>query len=231
MDAQPILLVEDDQNIAQLTKMGLDKWGFQTMIAEDFQDILGVFHQVQPKLVILDISLPYYSGYHWCQKIREISTVPIIFLSSASDKMNMVMAMNLGADDFIAKPFDMELLVVKIQASFRRTYEFNQQEQQLTYQKLSLSVLENELHYHQQIISLTPNETKILAHLFVHAEQKVTKEELMEKLWESEAFVSKNTLTVNMTRLRKKLADAGLSRAIQTLKGIGYMLVMSDEND
>ncbi|MGX7195579.1 response regulator transcription factor [Enterococcus olivae] len=228
MQGQKILLVEDDEKIARLTKAGLEKWQFQTTVVQDFQHVLAEFQQLQPQLVILDISLPFYSGYHWCQEIRKHSTVPIIFLSSASDKMNMLMAMNLGADDFIAKPFDLELLVAKIQATFRRTYQFNQQEQLLVYRELSLSLVEHELYYQQQVISLTPNETKLLSQLFLHAEQKVTKEELMEKLWESEEFISKNTLTVNMTRLRKKLADAGLSHTIQTLKGIGYMLVMPD---
>ena len=229
MQSQTILLVEDDEKIAHLTKRGLEKWQFHTTIAQNFQNVLIEFQELQPKLVVLDLSLPFYSGYHWCQEIRKQSTVPILFLSSASDKMNLLMAMSLGADDFIAKPFDLELLVAKIQAIFRRTYEFNQQEQWLCYRELSLSLMKHELYYRQQVISLTPNETKLLAALFLHSEQKVTKEELMEKLWESEEFISKNTLTVNMTRLRKKLADVGLSHAIQTLKGIGYMLVMPDE--
>lgn len=224
-----ILIVEDDQKINQIIQSELKKWNYQVRGINDFQAVLQEFAAFQPDLVLLDISLPYFNGYHWCQEIRKTSTVPVIFLSSANDKMNMLMAMNMGGDDFIGKPVDLDLLVAKLQAIFRRTYTFNEPQQLLTYQQAHLSPLEGELYFEKQIVKLTPTETKILALLFTEAETTVTKEAIMEKLWENEEFISKNTLAVNMTRLRKKMTAAGLPPLIHTVKGIGYMLVMKDE--
>lgn len=229
MENQTLFLVEDDERMSRVIQEELQKWGFDVATPTNFQDIIEEFHTIQPKLVLMDISLPYFNGYHWCQEIRKLSTVPVIFLSSASDKMNMLMAMNMGADDFIAKPFDMDLLVVKIQALWRRAYTFSEMEQVLSYQDIQLSLLEGELAYQDKIVHLTPNETKILAILFNQPEKKVTKEAIMEKLWEEEAFISKNVLTVNITRLRKKIAASGFPSLIHTIKGIGYMLVKEDE--
>ncbi|WP_235817452.1 MULTISPECIES: response regulator transcription factor [Gracilibacillus] len=229
MEEQTLFLVEDDERMSRVIQEELQKWGFDVAIPNNFQHIMEEFQTIQPKLVLMDISLPYFNGYHWCQEIRNLSTVPVIFLSSASDKMNMLMAMNMGADDFMAKPFDIDLLVAKIQALLRRTYDFGDKEQVLSYQDIHLSLLEGELSYQDRIVLLTPNETKILAILFNAAEKKVTKEAIMEKLWEDEAFISKNALTVNITRLRKKIAASGFPSLIHTIKGIGYMLVKEDE--
>jgi DNA-binding response OmpR family regulator len=226
MTNHTIFLVEDDEKMSGIIQTELQKWGFQVTTVVNFQNVTEEFQTVKPKLVLLDISLPYYNGYHWCQEIRKISTVPVIFLSSADEKMNMLMAMNMGADDFIAKPFDLDLLVAKIQAIFRRTYTFGTNEQMLSYQDVNLSLLDGELYYQEKVVHLTPNETKILACLFAEPEKKVTKEAIMEKLWESEEFISKNALTVNMTRLRKKITASGLPQLIHTIKGVGYMLVM-----
>lgn len=224
-----IFLVEDDKLICRVIAKELEKWDFQVRTVEDFQKVMEEFESFQPDLVLLDISLPYYNGYHWCQEMRKHSTVPVVFLSSASDKMNMLMAMNMGGDDFIGKPVDLDLLVAKLQAVMRRTYMFNEAEPNLIYQEVSLAVLEGELRYKDQVVSLTPNETKIVALLFRKAEQTVTKEAIMEKLWESEAFISKNTLTVNMTRLRKKMAAGGLPPLIHTVKGVGYVLAKEEK--
>lgn len=229
MTDQTIFLVEDDEKMGRIIQTELHKWGFQVTTVEDFQQVMTEFQTVQPKLVLLDISLPYYNGYHWCQEIRKVSTVPIIFLSSADDKMNMLMAMNIGADDFIVKPFDFDVLIAKIQATFRRTYLFAGNEQLMSYQNVALSLMDGELSYQGKVVHLTPNEAKILACLFLKPEQNVTKESIMEKLWESEEFISKNALTVNMTRLRKKIAVNGFPQLIHTIKGVGYMLVMPDD--
>lgn len=229
MTDQTIFLVEDDEKMGRIIQTELHKWGFQVTTVEDFQQVMTEFQTVQPKLVLLDISLPYYNGYHWCQEIRKVSTVPIIFLSSADDKMNMLMAMNIGADDFIVKPFDFDVLIAKIQATFRRTYLFAGNEQLMSYQNVTLSLMDGELSYQGKVVHLTPNEAKILACFFLKPEQNVTKESIMEKLWESEEFISKNALTVNMTRLRKKIAVNGFPQLIHTIKGVGYMLVMPDD--
>lgn len=224
-----IYLVEDDEMIRQTVSTALEKWGFTVFCVENFQYVMEEFQEIQPDLVLMDISLPYFNGYHWCEQIRKVSNVPTIFLSSASDKMNIVMAVNIGGDDFISKPFDLDILVAKVQAVLRRTYTFNEHDQQVTYKKWSLELAENQLVYGDQTLSLTPNETKILALLFATPEKPVSKEVIMEKLWESEEFISKNTLTVNVARLRKKLSEQGIPSIIQTVKGKGYILVASDE--
>ncbi|MGM0123223.1 hypothetical protein IGI37_000589 [Enterococcus sp. AZ194] len=224
-----IYLVEDDEMIRQTVSAALEKWGFAVHCVENFQLVMEEFEAIQPDLVLMDIGLPYFNGYHWCEEIRKVSNVPTIFLSSANDKMNIVMAVNIGGDDFISKPFDLDILVAKVQAVLRRTYTFNEPEQQVTYKEWSLLLAENQLLYGEQILPLTPNETKILALLFATPEKSVSKEVIMEKLWESEEFISKNTLTVNVARLRKKLSDQGVPSVIQTIKGKGYVLVESNE--
>lgn len=228
MEHNKIFLVEDDTKICSIIQKELEKWNFAVSTVENFQQVMEEFKKNQPDLVLLDISLPYYNGYHWCQEIRKTSTIPVVFLSSASDKMNMLMAMNMGGDDFISKPVDLDLLVAKLQAVLRRTYTFNESEPELTYQGVSLSVLEGELRCQETTVNLTPNETKIMVLLFAEAEKTVTKETIMEKLWESEEFISQNTLTVNMTRLRKKLVASGLPPLIHTVKGVGYMLLLEN---
>lgn len=221
MEHNKIFIVEDDEKIGAIIAQTLRKWNFDVRIVQDFQKVLEEFNTFQPDLVLMDISLPYFNGYHWCQEIRKNSTVPVVFLSSASDKMNMMMAMNMGGDDFIAKPVDLDLLVVKLQAIFRRAYSFSNTEPQVSYKNTRLSILEGEIFYEDKMVNLTPTETKIMALLFAEAEKTVTKEAIMEKLWESEDFISKNTLSVNVTRLRKKLTAAGFPPLIYTIKGIG----------
>lgn len=220
--------MEDDETIAGGLKNHLGKWNYQAECMTDFKDVMGKFVDFEPQLVLLDIVLPFFNGFHWCQEIRKISKVPIIFLSSANDNMNIVMAMNMGADDFINKPFDLNVITAKIQAMIRRTYSFSKQFHILTYKELILNLLEATVSYHDQVIELTKNELKIMQMLFEKAETYVSRDELMIELWQSDQFVDDNTLSVNMNRLRKKLDDFGLDSLIQTKKGIGYKLAYDE---
>ena len=221
---QKIMIVEDDEVISSTLKRHLEKWNFEVYVVEDFEHVMEVFLDYQPTLVLLDISLPFYNGYHWCQEMRKVSEIPIIFISSTNENMNIVMAMNMGADDFINKPFDLNVITAKIQAMIRRTYSFSKQFHILTYKELILNLLEATVSYHDQVIELTKNELKIMQMLFEKAETYVSRDELMIELWQSDQFVDDNTLSVNMNRLRKKLDDFGLDSLIQTKKGIGYKL-------
>lgn len=218
-----IFIVEDDSRIVETIVAFLEKWNFSVRAVTDFQQVLADFDEWQPDLVILDISLPFYNGYHWCNEIRKQSDVPIVFLSSANDNMNIVMAMNMGGDDFIAKPFDLEVLVAKIQAILRRNPSFTDK-RTLSYGEYVLDLEAFEVCLRETCVPVTMNETKILDLLFQQPEKVVAKELIMEKLWENEAFVDSNTLSVNMARLRKKVSDIGLDAYIQTKKGTGYRL-------
>ena len=219
-----ILIVEDDRGIAESIREQANMWGFTAKCAAKFSNIMEEFAAFDPQLVLLDISLPFYNGYHWCQEIRKVSEVPIIFISSTNENMNIVMAMNMGADDFINKPFDLNVLTAKIQAILRRTYSFSKQFHILTYKDLVLNILEATISYQIQIIELTKNELKIMQMLFEKSETFVSRDDLMIALWQSDQFVDDNTLSVNMNRLRKKLDDFGFDSLIQTKKGLGYKL-------
>ena len=225
---QKIMIVEDDEVISSTLKRHLEKWNFEVYVVEDFEHVMEVFLDYQPTLVLLDISLPFYNGYHWCQEMRKVSEIPIIFISSTNENMNIVMAMNMGADDFINKPFDLNVITAKIQAMIRRTYSFSKQFHILTYKELILNLLEATVSYHDQVIELTKNELKIMQMLFEKAETYVSRDELMIELWQSDQFVDDTTLSVNMNRLRKKLDDFGLDSLIQTKKGIGYKLAYDE---
>ena len=225
---QKIMIVEDDEVISSTLKRHLEKWNFEVYVVEDFEHVMEVFLDYQPTLVLLDISLPFYNGYHWCQEMRKVSEIPIIFISSTNENMNIVMTMNMGADDFINKPFDLNVITAKIQAMIRRTYSFSKQFHILTYKELILNLLEATVSYHDQVIELTKNELKIMQMLFEKAETYVSRDELMIELWQSDQFVDDNTLSVNMNRLRKKLDDFGLDSLIQTKKGIGYKLAYDE---
>lgn len=221
---QKILIVEDDEVISSTLKKHLEKWSFEVNVIEDFEHVMEIFLEYQPTLVLLDIALPYYNGYHWCQEMRKVSEIPIIFISSTNENMNIVMAMNMGADDFINKPFDLNVITAKIQALLRRTYSFSKQFHLLTYKELILNLLDATVSYHEQVIELTKNELKIMQMLFEKPEIFVTRDELMIELWQSNQFVDDNTLSVNMNRLRKKLDDFGIDSLITTKKGLGYKL-------
>lgn len=219
-----ILIVEDDLGIAQGVQTQAAMWGLEVVLAEDFKNITAEFQRVAPQLVLMDITLPFFNGYHWCQEIRKLSKVPIIFLSSASDNMNIVMAMTMGGDDFIAKPFDAAVLMAKIQAMLRRTYDFTSAVTVLSHRGAFLDTGENSLTYGEEKIALTKNEYRILLCLMENKGKVVSRDQLMEKLWESDDFVDENALTVNVGRLRKKLEAAGLNNFITTKFGVGYIV-------
>jgi DNA-binding response OmpR family regulator len=219
-----ILIIEDDQIIAKALKNHLDKWELETQIVEDFHHILDQFVAYDPQLVLLDISLPFFNGYHWCGEIRKISKVPIIFISSTSDNMNIVMAMNMGGDDFIAKPFDLTVVVAKIQALLRRTYSFQGQVSLLEHKGAILNLSDASINYADQKVELSKNEFKTLQILLENKGKVVSRDVIMKRLWDSDCFVDDNTLTVNIARLRKKLDEAGLADFIATKKGIGYLI-------
>ena len=219
-----IYLVEDDEMIAGLMKKHLESWGYQVDIVKDFTNVLGEFAKLNPQLVLLDLKLPFFNGFHWCEEIRKLSQVPVIFVSSAADNMNMVMAMARGADDFIAKPFDLDVLVAKVQAILRRTYSFGKSSNILEHKGAVLNLGSGSLTVGEESLELTRNELKILQILFEHNGKAVSGDAIMTKLWENDSFVDDNTLTVNMTRLRKKLEGIGLRNFIVTKKGMGYMV-------
>ena len=220
-----ILIVEDDMVIASSAKDYLRTWGMETSVVKDFEKVMENFIAFDPQLVLMDITLPFFNGYHWCQEIRKISKVPIVFLSSMSDNMNIVMAINMGGDDFITKPFDSTVLAAKVQAMLRRTYAFQGQTNVLEHNGAILNLSDTTLLYQEQKTDLTKNDFKILQILLENAGKVVSREAIMERLWESDSFIDDNTLTVNITRLRKKLEDIGLAGFIVTKKGIGYMVV------
>lgn len=220
-----IFIVEDDLVIANAIKKHIETWGCSCACAEDFADVMGEFRRFSPDLVLLDIGLPFFNGYHWCSRIREESKVPIIFISSAADNMNIVMAMNMGGDDFIAKPFDLTVLTAKVQALLRRTYDFaGEQAQSLSHMGAVLNVGDASLTYDGEKIDLTKNEFKILQILLENKGRVVSRDDMMMRLWETDSFVDENTLTVNVARLRKKLEAGGLTDFIRTKKGMGYLV-------
>lgn len=218
-----IFLVEDDATIVSVIQQHLTQWGLDCEIANDFQHVFEEYQAIQPDLVILDISLPYFNGFYWCQEIRKVSEVPIIFLSSAKDHMNQVMALNMGADEFIEKPFELTILLAKIQALLRRSYKYGQQ---LSYSfgEYQFVPAINQIQSTNDHLPLTPNESRILSVLFATRGQIVPREQIIETLWQSDDFIDNNTLAVNLTRLQKKLKDFGIDSLIQTVKNKGYLI-------
>lgn len=219
-----IFIIEDDMTIASVMKKQIEAWGFKAKLAEDFENIIPAFCEFNPHLILLDISLPFYNGYYWCSKIRKVSKIPIVFISSASDNMNIVMAMNMGGDDFIAKPFDLNVLMAKIQAVLRRTYDFAGMTEILEHRGAMLNTSDLSLTYDGTNIELTKNDYRILQMLMENKGKVVSRDALMQRLWETDSFVDENTLTVNIARLRKKLEAVGLKDFIMTKKGLGYMV-------
>jgi len=219
-----ILIVEDDPGIARGLGQLIAAWGMEAVTVRDFQNVSGEFAACNPHLVLMDIGLPFMNGYHWCSEIRRVSQVPIIFLSSASDNMNIIMAMNMGADDFIPKPFDGNVLIAKIQALLRRAYSFGESSPVLEHRGAMLNTGDNSLTYQGKQISLSKNEYRILLELMKSRGKVVSREKLMEALWQTDSFVDENALTVNVGRLRKKLEAAGLTDFIETKFGVGYRI-------
>ncbi|WP_099831208.1 response regulator transcription factor [Streptococcus suis] len=226
---QKILVIEDDKTISQLVAKNLINWGYQVQEVQDFQMVLEQMEEFQPHLILLDIGLPFFNGYYWCQEIRKTSRVPIMFLSSHDQPMDIVMAINMGADDYVTKPFEMTVLLAKIQGLLRRTYDFVGEQSLLWFEEVSLDLKTMQVSYKQDVEELTRNEFQILRVLFEHGKEVVSREELMRELWNSDIFVDDNTLSVNIARLRKKLAELGLPDVIMTKKGVGYGLVWTYE--
>lgn len=219
-----LLIVEDDRGIAEGVREQAEAWDITAHIVTDFHNIMADFSRFDPHIVLLDISLPFFNGYHWCGEIRRVSNVPVIFISSAADNMNMIMAMNIGADDFIAKPFDGSVLIAKIQALLRRTYDFAPSVPVLEHKGAMLNTGDGSFLYKNEKIPLSKNEYRILLTLMKNKGKTVSRERLMEQLWETDSFVDENTLSVNVNRLRKRLEAAGLEGFITTKFGVGYII-------
>lgn len=219
-----IFMIEDDEGILNAVKKRCEKWEMEVSGVANYREILAEFVKKQPHLVIMDIGLPAFDGYHWCREIRRISNVPILFLSSAADNMNQIMAMNMGGDDFIAKPFDYDVLIAKMQALLRRAYDFAGHMPVLECRDAFLHLEKNTLTYGDAVITLTKNEHRILSLLMENKDSIVSRERLMDALWESDCYVDDNTLSVNVNRLRKKLEANGLSDFIGTKFGVGYYI-------
>ena len=219
-----IMIVEDDPTIGRLLAAGLRKWGYDAFLCDDLSDVSGIFTRLAPHMVLMDCTLPYYNGYYWCERIRQLSTAPIVFISSNTGSMDMVMAMSMGGDDFITKPFDMDVVVAKIGAILRRAYDFTGTSAMPTHQGATLDAAQSVLYYNGQKLELTKNECRILLTLMEHKGTVVGRDTLMQRLWDSDCFIDDNTLTVNVARLRKKLDELGLSSLITTRKGQGYLV-------
>ena len=219
-----ILIVEDDLSMASAMKKQIESWGNEVRLVEDFQDVLSAFVEYDPHMVLMDIMLPFFNGYHWCSEIRKISGVPVIFISSASDNMNIVMAMNMGGDDFIPKPVDLSVMMAKIQALLRRTYDMVGKIPVLEHRGAVLNLNDTSLTFGEERAELTKNEFRILQTLLENKGKVVSRDTLMTRLWQTDSYVEENTLTVNIARLRKKLENIGLEGFIATKVGNGYII-------
>lgn len=224
MSNYKVLIIEDDKIIAEAIKKHLEKWEYQVRCVEDFKEVVSEVTTFKPELILLDITLPFYNGFYWCSEIRKFTKIPIIFISSADDKMNIVMAMDMGGDDFISKPFDLTVLTAKINALLRRSYSFKANINIIEHNGIILNLLNGEISNGDKSVELTKNEFKIMQLLMENAGEIVARDTIMMHLWESESFIDDNTLTVNLTRIRKKLFAIGINDYIITKKGIGYLV-------
>ena len=220
-----ILIVEDDPVIASSLARQLTRWNYEATYVQEFDHVMQEFEKAQPDLVLMDITLPYFSGYYWCAEIRKISRVPVLFLSSASDDMNLIMAINMGADDFIAKPFKFEVVLAKIQAIIRRTYDFGRDLNTLNCRGVTLNLGDGVVSFGEEKLELSRNEYKILEILMKKKGNVVPREDLIQALWDTEEFIDENTLTVNVARLRQRLKQIGVEELISTRKGVGYLIM------
>ena len=219
-----IFLIEDDEVIANSLKKFLESWSYKVFIATNFEKVFDEYMKIDPQIVLIDVSLPFFNGYYWCEKIRNVSNLPIIFISSAGENLNKIMAMNMGADDYITKPFDLELLLAKIKALLRRSYEYTDSIQNISYKDTVIDRNRMVLIFDNKEISLSKNEYLILEMMFEYPEKIFRREELMDKIWQTDEFIDDNTLTVNIMRLRNKLDQIGLKDFIKTKKKVGYYI-------
>ncbi|MDO4662093.1 MAG: response regulator transcription factor [Tissierellia bacterium] len=221
-DNWKIFIVEDDIVIAKQISKFLKSWGYEALINEDFQKVFQNYLDFKPDLILMDITLPFFNGYHWCKMIRKDSNVPIIFISAADENLNLIMAVDMGADDYIVKPFELEVLFAKIRAILRRSYEYEKDNDKVRLNSIVLDKNSMELSFEDKKIELTKNEYKIMEILISNPSKVIKREEIMNKLWQSDEFIDDNTLTVNIMRLRRKLDEYGLKDLIKTKKKVGY---------
>lgn len=219
-----ILLIEDDIDLAKEICLALEKWGFKVSVIEEFNNILEEFINKSPELVIMDVNLPFYDGFYWCERIREISKIPLIFLSSRDSNMDLIMGINNGGDDYLTKPFSIEVLITKINALMRRSYDYVSTNNLIYCNNLIFDIEHGTLKYDDKVLELTKNEIKILSILIRNKGKIISREKLMMSLWDDDEFVSDNTLTVNVNRLRNKIKDFGIDEFIKTKKGAGYLV-------
>ena len=217
-----IMIIEDDLTLAGLIKNSLSKWGYEVFYVEDFFNVMDDFTAINPHLLMIDINLPYFNGYHWCAMIRKVSKIPIIFISSALESMNIIMAINMGADDFISKPFELDILESKVLALLRRSYDFNLENEYLECDNVILKIDNMSVSYMGREMELSKNEFRILEVLMKNKQNVVSREEIMNKLWQSDLYIDDNTLTVNVSRLKSTLEKLGRSDFIKTKRGVGY---------
>lgn len=217
-----IMIIEDDLTLAGLIKSSLGKWGYEVFCVEDFFNVMDDFTAINPHLLMIDINLPYFNGYHWCAMIRKVSKIPIIFISSALESMNIIMAINMGADDFISKPFELDILESKVLALLRRSYDFNLENEYLECDNVILKIDNMSVSYMGREMELSKNEFRILEVLMKNKQNVVSREEIMNKLWQSDLYIDDNTLTVNVSRLKSTLEKLGRSDFIKTKRGVGY---------
>lgn len=221
-----IMIIEDDITLCSEIAEGLTRWGFDAIVVKNFEEIFNEFAKNNPHLIIMDINLPYFDGFHWCQKIREVSKVPIIYLSSRNSNMDIIMAIKMGGDDFVTKPFSMDILVTKLHALLRRVYSYGENSSQvLEYNGAVLNINDSTLIYNENKLELTKNEFKILILLMKNKGKIISRDRIMRSLWDDDTFINDNTLTVNVNRLRKRLEDIGLKDFIETKKGQGYVIL------
>ena len=219
-----ILLIEDDIDLAKETALALQKWGFKVYLIDNFENIIEEFIDKKPEVVLLDVNLPLYNGFYWCEKIRNISNVPIIFLSSRDSDMDLIMGINNGGDDYITKPFSVDILVTKINGIIRRAYNYSESNNIVQHEGLLFDNEKGFIKYNDKSIELTKNEIKILTLLLKNKNKVVSRESLMMSLWNSDEFVTDNALTVNINRLRSKIKELGIEDFIKTKKGVGYIV-------
>lgn len=222
-----IMIIEDDPKIATYLESYIEKYNYDVLVIDEFDNIMDSFQTYKPDLVLLDINLPYYDGFYWCRQIRKESICPVIFISARTGDMDQVMAIENGGDDYITKPFSSDIVIAKIRSQLRRAYgEYagSQQERVLELNHLKLFPERHELHFGETLVLLTKNETNILELLIERHPRVAGREDLLEKLWDDQSFVDENTLNVNMTRVRKKLQDLGITKAVETVRGSGYRL-------
>ncbi|MNO13800.1 Response regulator protein GraR [compost metagenome] len=219
-----IMIVEDDEKIRRIVADTLSKWKYEVTQVSSFEQVLDEFTTSQPHLVLLDVNLPVFDGFYWCQQIRAVSKVPIIFLSSRNQNMDVIMAINMGADDFVQKPFDLGVLVAKVSALLRRNYTYQDESLQMTHRQLTFHLSNSSVEYGGQTAELSRNEFIILQTMMRNIGKIVSRDSLMQVLWSDEQFIDDNTLTVNVNRLRRKIALLGLEDFIVTRKGMGYII-------